>query len=122
MSTAITDGARVVRGEVRADGDERELPERQLPGPAGEHRRRHRDDQEHEHEGVVDEATRQALELRQGDADGEQQADPAVAHDPRERMPEQLRTAGAAAWRQGPRGVVGGLRPRADEHEQQRAG
>ena len=61
----VTHGARVVRGEVRADGDERELAERQLPGPAGEHRRRHRDDQEHEHERVVDEAARQALELRE---------------------------------------------------------
>ena len=35
----VAGGARVVRGEVRADGDERELPERQLTGPAREHRR-----------------------------------------------------------------------------------
>ena len=39
----------VVGGEVGADGDERELSERQLARPSGEHRRRHRDDQEDEH-------------------------------------------------------------------------
>ena len=39
----------VVRGEVGADGDERELSERQLARPSGEHGRRHRDHQEDEH-------------------------------------------------------------------------
>ena len=112
----VTHVGAVVGGEVGADGDERELPERELTGPAGEHRRRHRDHQEDEHGRVLDEPAREVLELGDQETDGEEQRDAAVANGARERMLEQLGLARAGPWREGPRRLVG-LRPCAEEHQ-----
>ena len=69
--------------------------------------------------GVVDESARQGLELRQQEPEREQDRDPAVAQQPRQRVFEQLlhvpaRVRGVRR----PRRLVAALRPRAEQHEQ----
>ena len=108
----------VVRREVRAEGDEGELTERQLAGPAREHGRGDRHHQEDQHGRVVDESAGQGLELWQQEAEREQDRDPAVSQQPRQRVAQQLLTSGARARGQAPRRLVAALRPRAEQHEQ----
>ena len=106
----------------RADPGERGLPERDLPGPTGEHDERQRDQREQQHVRVQEVARRRGDHERHGDRDDERQR----SHDAREHAnpPDRAQPFGDrfAARRERERRVVVAIRvprdqPRRDQHD-----